>query len=250
MRARAGMTSSSVRKDLGETRTANGSRSLLRELAADERPRERLLRRGSESLSESELLAILLRTGGPGASAVDMARQILRRCGGLVGLPAASADSLRCRGVGPAKVATLLAAVEIGRRLARARLPARRPLDRPEMVAEYLSLRYQCSDQEVMGVLYVDTRQRLMGDREVYRGTLNRAAAEPRSLLKTGLLRDAAGLILFHTHPSGDPSPSPEDLAFTRRMAEAGDIVGVRLIDHLILGSAGRWVSLRQRGAW
>jgi DNA repair protein RadC len=101
-----------------------------------------------------------------------------------------------------------------------------------------------------MGALFLDTRNRLLAESEVYRGTLNRAAVEPRGLLKEALLRGAAGLVLFHTHPSGDPSPSAEDLAFTRRLAEAGELVGVRLVDHLILGSAGRWVSLRQRGAW
>jgi DNA repair protein RadC len=101
-----------------------------------------------------------------------------------------------------------------------------------------------------MGALFLDTRNRLLGESEVFRGTLNRAAVEPRALLKQALLRDAAGLVLFHTHPSGDPAPSAEDLGFTRRMAEAGEIVGIRMVDHLILGSGGRWVSLRRRGGW
>ncbi len=224
--------------------------TLIRELTAAERPRERLLHHGAHTLSDGELVAILLRTGRSGRSAVDLARELLVDAGGLTGLVGAAPENLRRRGLGPAKAAAVLAAVEVGRRLARSRLPARRPLDRPALVAEYLALRYTRSDQEVMGVLYLDTRQRLMGESEIYRGTLNRAAAEPRSLLKGGLLRDAAGIVLFHTHPSGDPTPSAEDLAFTRRVAEAGDIVGVRLVDHLILGDAGRWVSLRQRGAW
>jgi DNA repair protein RadC len=101
-----------------------------------------------------------------------------------------------------------------------------------------------------MGALYLDTRNRLLGEDETYRGTLNRAAVEPRALLRRGLELAAAGLLLFHTHPSGDPSPSAEDLAFTRRLAEAGDIVGIRLVDHLVLGAGGAWVSLRQRGGW
>ncbi len=233
-----------------EDRTSAAPSTSIRELSPAERPRERLLAHGSQTASDAELVAILLRTGRPGYSAVDVARELLSECGGLVGLLGALPESLRRRGLGPAKASALLAAVEVGRRLAKARLPSRRPLDRPESVAEYLVLRYSRRDQEIMGALYLDTRQRLIGEREVYRGTLNRAAAEPRSLLKSGLLRDAAGLILFHTHPSGDPSPSPEDIAFTRRMVEAGEIVGVRLIDHLILGDSGRWVSLRKRGAW
>jgi DNA repair protein RadC len=205
---------------------------------------------GSEVLTDSELVAILIRTGRPGQSAVDLGRELLSQCGGLVGLLGVVPQSLMRSGLGPAKASSLLAAVEVGRRLARARLPTRQPLDRPGAVAEYLALRYSRRDQEVMGVLYLDTRQRLMAEAEIFRGTINRAAAEPRSILKRGLLQDAAGFILFHTHPSGDPTPSAEDLSFTRRVAEAGDIVGVRLIDHLIIGGAGRWVSLRKRGAW
>jgi DNA repair protein RadC len=222
----------------------------IRELDPGERPRERLLEHGSEVLTDGELVAILLRTGRRGESAVDLSRGLLASCGGLIGLLAAMPQSLLRCGLGPAKAAALLAAVEIGRRLARARLPTRLPLDRPEAVADYLALTYSRRDQEVMGVLYLDTRQRLMGQEEVFRGTLNRAAAEPRTILKRGLLQDAAGFVLFHTHPSGDPTPSAEDLAFTRRVADAGDIVGVRLVDHLILGGSGRWVSLRKRGAW
>lgn len=120
----------------------------------------------------------------------------------------------------------------------------------PAAVASYLALRYGVNDQEVMGALYVDTRNRLLKEVELYRGTVNRCAVEPRLILKGGLLAGACGMVVFHTHPSGDPSPSLEDIAFTRRLAEAGDLVGVKLIDHMVLGGVGRWVSLRERGAW
>lgn len=223
---------------------------VVREMPKEERPRERLLRHGSHVLSDAELLAVLLRTGRPGTSVLDLAREILEGSGGLLGLLGASPESLQAKGLGPAKVAGLLAAVEIGRRLARAQFSDRQPLSRPSQVASYLALRYRLRDQEVMGALFLDSRNRLMGEREIFRGTLNRAAAEPREILKEGLLRGAAGIVLFHTHPSGDPSPSAEDLLFTRRMADAGEVVGIRLVDHLILGSGGRWVSLRERGAW
>jgi DNA repair protein RadC len=219
-------------------------------MARAERPRERLLENGSRSLSDAELVALVLRTGWRGASVLSLARQLLEAWGGLAGLVGAEPESLRSSGLGPAKLAGLLAAVEIGRRLARARLPERRPLSHPAAVASYLTLRYSLKDQEVMGALFVDARNRLIAEAEIFRGTLNRAAVEPRTILKRGLLHDAGALILFHTHPSGDPSPSAEDLAFTRRMADAGEVVGLRLIDHLVLGSAGRWVSLKQRGAW
>jgi len=194
---------------------------------------------------------VLLGTGRRGESVVDLARRLLREEGGLAGRVGATPQGLMSRsGLGPAKTSSLLAAVELSRRIARSSFPDREPLTRPEAVARYLSITYGLQDQEVMGGLYLDTRNRLIGESEVFRGTLNRASVEPRPLLKRCLLSNAAGLVLFHTHPSGDPSPSAEDLAFTRRMAEAGEIVGVRLVDHLILGSAGRWTSLRQRGAW
>lgn len=220
------------------------------ELAADERPRERLLEHGAGGLAESELLAILLRTGRRGQSAVELARELLARHGGLAGVAEQRPDTLGCPGLGPAKRATVLAAIEIGRRLARAELPERYPLDRPQSVARYLGLRYEVSGQEIMGALYLDTRNRLLHDDAVYRGTLSRAAVEPRALIKIGLNRDAAGMILFHTHPSGDPTPSVEDLAFTRRVDSACEVMGLRLLDHLILGNGGRWLSLRQRGGW
>jgi DNA repair protein RadC len=100
-----------------------------------------------------------------------------------------------------------------------------------------------------MGALFLDIRSRLLGEREIYRGTLDRTAVEPREILRESLLRGAAGVIVFHTHPSGDPSPSQEDFAFTRRLRDAGDVLGVRLVDHLVLGSQERWVSLRELGA-
>jgi DNA repair protein RadC len=223
---------------------------LIRELPEDERPRERLLAAGPAALSDAELLGVLLRTGRPGASAVDLGRELLRASGGLSGLLGAGSSGLRRAGLGAAKAAAVLAAIEIGRRLARGQMPEREPLGHPAAVARYLALRFSLPDQEVMGALFLDTRHRLLGESDVYRGTLNRAAVEPRGLLKEALLRGAAGLILFHTHPSGDPSPSAEDLMFTRRLAEAAETLGLRLMDHLILGASGAWTSLKQRGAW
>jgi DNA repair protein RadC len=201
---------------------------LIRELATDERPRERLLAHGGAALSDSELVAVLLRTGRQGASVLELARELLAGHGGLAGLVGANPAMLRRNGLGDAKLATLLAALEVGARMARAQLPEREPLVHPAAVARYLQLRYGRGDQEVMGALFLDVRQRLLAEREVYRGTLQRTAVEPRGLLKEALVRGAAGLIVFHTHPSGDPSPSAEDLQFTRRLSDAGDTVGVR----------------------
>jgi len=120
----------------------------------------------------------------------------------------------------------------------------------PSIIASHLALKYGMSGQEVMGALYLDTRNRLAAERELYRGTVNRMAVEPRKILQDGLILGACGVVVFHTHPSGDPSPSPEDIAFTRRLAEGGELVGVKLVDHIIVGAVGRWVSLRERGVW
>jgi DNA repair protein RadC len=222
----------------------------IRELPEGERPRERLLQHGGSSLSDSELLAVLLRTGRVGVSALQMAMDVLRENGGLAGLLTATPHSLRRSGLGAAKAAALLAAVEVGRRLAREQLLDHEPLTRPVDVARYLAIRYQTCDQEVMGALFLDARNRLLGEREMFRGTISRISVEPREILRECLQRGAAAIYLFHTHPSGDPSPSAEDLLFTRRMVEAAEIVGLRLADHVVLGHRGRWVSLKEKSAW
>ncbi len=226
------------------------STSLLKKMAPDELPRERLLRLGGAALSDAELLAVLLRTGIPGTSAIELGHEVLAEQGGLNGLLMSDGAALKRPGLGPAKAATLLAAIELSRRLARTQVPRRDLLDRPDLVANYLSLRYVQQDQEVMGALYLDVRNRLIAERDIYRGTVSRAAVEPRVILKEALLRSASSFILFHTHPSGDPSPSAQDLSFTRRLSDAGELLGIRLVDHLILGSSGRWISLGRRGAW
>jgi DNA repair protein RadC len=222
----------------------------MRQLPTQERPRERLLHHGSAALSDAELLAILLRTGRPGVPVMQVARELLRERGGLQGLPGLTFTTLRRRGIGAAKAASVLAAVELGCRLARNDMPDRRPMSRPETVANYLTIRYASPDQEVLGALFLDLRHRMIGEKELFRGTLSRAAAEPRAVLREALVRGAASLILFHTHPNGEPLPSNEDVAFTQRMIAAGEAVGVRLVDHVILGADGRWLSMRQRQAW
>ncbi len=218
-----------------------------RRAGRDESPIQRLWRRGLRALSDSELVSLLLRTGAAGRSALETAQEMLGDHGlaGLLQLDEINRGPQR--GVGEAKAASVLAAVELGRRLTRLQMPQRRPLDNTQRVADYLWLRYHQCDQEVVGALYLDVRDRLMGEREHYRGSISRAAVEPRAILKAAVVQNAAAFILFHTHPSGDPAPSVEDLAFTRQLTNAGEELGISLLDHLILGTGGRFVSLKQR---
>ena len=223
--------------------------SLIRDMPREERPRQRLLRGGGDALSHAELLSLVLGSGCRDVCPLGLARELLEERGGLLGLVGVTQEVLRRRGLGEAKAAAVMAALELARRLAEEEVPDRDPLERSGAVARYLVLRYAVQGQEVMGALFVDVRQRLIGETELYRGTLSRASVEPREVFLQALVCGAASVVLWHTHPSGDPTPSLEDLRMTRRMAEAGEALGVGLLDHLIVGHGGRWLSLRAEGA-
>jgi len=226
-------------------------RFTVREMPSEERPSDRLLTAGGEALSDAELVSILLKTGRAGVSSIELARELLEEVGGIHNLVGARDHELHRPGIGSAKAATLLASVELACRLSRETFEEHRPvLSRPAAVARYLHLRYRRNGQEILGAMYLDCRQRPIHSEVIYQGTLDRCAAEPRAILRTAILKNAKGFILFHTHPTGDPSPSAQDLTFTEALREAGTAVGVELHDHLILGAAGRWVSLRERGDW
>jgi len=215
---------------------------------SDETPLERLWRRGRRSLSDAELLSVFLRAGCSQAQSLEMARKVLAGAG-LAGLLYWEASKLLDKtGLGVAKVGTLLALAELVRRISYARMPQRQLMKDRDRVAGYLCLRYHQVHQEIMGALYLDTRSRLIEERVLYRGTIDRAAVEPRAVLLPALLCGAVGFILFHVHPSGDPSPSTDDLHFTRQLKRAASITGMELHDHLILGSGRRYVSLEARG--
>jgi len=216
----------------------------------DEPPRERLRRRGLRALCDAEVVALLLSAGRTDAGDLEQAREVLRH-GGLAGLLRLDESWLHRSDLGECRAAALLAGVELGRRLARVRVPERRPLKRPDLAADYLILRYQGCDQEIMGALYLDVRERLIAEREIYRGTLLRASVDYREILKQALYCGAVSFFLFHTHPSGDPTPSCDDMAFTWMVAEAAGALGISFLDHFVLGSRGRWVSIRaRRGSW
>jgi DNA repair protein RadC len=222
----------------------------IRDLPSEERPRERLLRLGPAALSNEELVSLLLRTGIPGESALDRARGLLAAHGGLAGLATVAPEELlRERGVGPTRAGAIAAALEIARRLPAETLGGRDLLHSPELVKEFLRASMNQADaQERTGALFLNARNRLLkNEPEIYRGTLDRAVVEPREILRRALLTKAAGVILYHNHPSGDPSPSREDREFTRRLSAASEAVGVRLLDHIVVGREG-CVSFREAG--
>ena len=221
----------------------------IKDLQPEDRPRERLARMGAAALSNEELLALLLGSGSRGESALDRARRLLATHGGLAGLAALTrAELVRERGIKGAKGAVLVAALEVGRRLAAGAISGRDLLNEPSLVKDYLRRARGDGTQERTGALFLNARNRLLqDDPEIYRGTLDRAVVEPREILKRALLANAAGVILYHNHPSGDPSPSREDREFTRRLAAAADSVGLRLLDHVVVGREG-CVSFRESG--
>ena len=218
------------------------------ELPPDERPRERMLAKGAASLSDVELLAVLLRTGSKGEAVLDLARRMLAEAGGLAGLAGQDlAELTRCSGVKAGKATVVAAALEVGRRLARLRLEARLRLDRPEAAAEFLQLRYAYERVEVFGCLTLNGRHHLVGEHLLHRGTRTHADVEPSEVFRKAIADNARALILWHSHPSGDATPSEDDLALTRQLAQGGRLIGIQVLDHLVIAGGG-WVSLRQRG--
>ncbi|MBI3177621.1 MAG: DNA repair protein RadC [Chloroflexi bacterium] len=218
------------------------------DMPTEDRPRERLAQSGAEALNTAELLAILLRTGLKGENAVRLAERLLNGNGGLVGLLRMSyADLCHVRGIGPAKAAQLKAAVELGRRLAAA-LPEERPvISSPADAARLLMYEMRSLVQEEVRVLLLDTRNRWMGTVPVYKGSLNTSMIRVGEVYREAVRQNAASIIVVHNHPSGDPSPSPDDVAVTRLMVEAGRLLDIPLHDHIVIGQQ-RFVSLKERG--
>lgn len=228
----------------------------LRELPRGERPRERLLRHGPGALSNAELLAILLRIGdaSTGRSALDLAREILalgaRRGGdesGLGFLVTAAVEELTgVKGIGFAKAVQLKAAVELGRRVAAASR-ARQTVTSPAEAHELLMEEMRHLDREEFRTILLDTKSGVISVEVVSIGTLSSAPVHPREIFKMAVRKNAAALILAHNHPSGDPTPTAEDVGVTRRLAEAGRVLGIEVLDHLVIGD-NRYISFRERG--
>jgi DNA repair protein RadC len=217
----------------------------MRGIAAHDRPRERLDRVGVAALGDHELLAIVLGHGHGHRSALELASALLESSGGLHGLARASAEELqRIGGIGAARAAQVLAAVELGRRTL-----SRMPRDRPQLLtsrdaAVYLMPEFGSCHVEQFGVVILDSKHRVLKTRLISVGSLDASVVHPREVFRAAVLGGAAAVVLFHNHPSGDPTPSPEDCELTRRLIAAGELMGIEVLDHVILAEL-RYVSMR-----
>ena len=226
----------------------------IQDLPATERPRERLMALGADSLKNSELIAILLRTGMKGASAVDIAEQLLQRYASLQSLAKASVpDICQVKGIGRDKAIALKSAFTLARRMA-AELRQESPvLDNPEVVADLMREDNRAYEVEQLQVLLLNTRRRLISVEKISQGTLDSVLVHPREVYKPAISASAAAIILVHNHPSGDPSPSEADIRATRDLIRAGQVLKIELLDHIILGRKTEqrhkdFVSLRELG--
>ena len=220
----------------------------MRSLAPHDRPREKLDRLGSSVLGDNELLAVVLGHGFHRESALDIANRVLAASGGVHGLTRLTDGQLRrVRGVGPAKAARILAAVELGRRTL-ARQPAERAqLGCPREVAGYLLPRHGSGPVERFGVVLLDTKHRVLRTVALSVGTLDASLVHPREVFRAAATGGAAAIVLFHNHPSGDPSPSADDIALTTRLIDAGVLMGIAVLDHLVLADA-KYYSFKESG--
>jgi DNA repair protein RadC len=220
----------------------------IRDWPAGERPREKLLARGATALSDAELLAIFLRTGISGKSAVDLARELLQAFGGLRPLLAAEHGAFcAAPGLGDAKYAQLQAVLEMGRRHLFEELAHGPALTSPATCRAYLQARLASHPNEVFACLFLDSRHRVIACEELFHGTINGASVHPREVVRRALAHNAAALILAHNHPSGVAEPSRADIQLTARLRDALALVDVRVLDHLVV-AAGDWASLAERG--
>ena len=221
---------------------------MIKELPADERPREKMKERGAQSLGNSELLAILLRTGNFQESALRIAENLLDRQGGLAGFGNATMEEFeQVKGVGEAKAITVMAAIELGRRVTTL-APAERAIIRtPDDVAALLMPRFRYETKESFIAILLSTKNHVLKTPVISVGSLNASIVHPRELFREAINASAAAVILAHNHPSGDPAPSPEDVSLTRKLVEAGKLLDIPVLDHIVLGD-GKYISFKEKG--
>src|ERR1700745_905897 len=212
----------------------------IREMPQDERPREKLLARGPDALTNPELIAILLRTGRRGMNVREVARELLNKYKSFAELTRCSVNELKAlkaiKGIGPAKALELVAAFNLGKRFAQEPL-FQQKLDSPELIHELLGREMRMLRTEALRVVLLDTRYRLMRVESVSVGSMNESIAHPREIFRPALTYSAYAVIVVHNHPSGDPSPSQTDHSLTRRLAEAAELLQIKLLDHIIIGA-------------
>lgn len=220
----------------------------IMDLEQSERPRERLARLGPQALSNAELIGILLRVGVEGENAVQVGQRLLAKYGGIRGLHRAEmAELTGAHGIGAAKAAGLKAAIELGRRLT-LEAPEERPsISSPADAAALVQYEMQALEKEHLRVILLDTRNHVIHIEDAFQGSVNSSVVRVAEVFTPAIRRNATSIIIVHNHPSGDPSPSPEDIAITRRMVEAGKLMEIAVLDHLIIGH-GRYVSMKEKG--
>jgi DNA repair protein RadC len=222
-------------------------RHLIRDMPADERPRERLRMRGAESLSNAELMAILLRTGIAGENAVRVAERVIAKVGGMRGLSRASYGELAAeKGMGGAKACQVLAAIELGKRVVHASPEERRFVKTPEDIYALLFADMALLEQEHLKVVLLTTRNEVVCVKDVYKGNIGSVVVHVGDVFRDAVREACPAIVAVHNHPSGDPAPSAEDAALTRRIIEAGNILGIEVVDHIVIARKG-FVSLRDR---
>jgi len=220
----------------------------IKNLPEEERPRERLARHGASVLSNAELLAILLRTGTKEESAISLAHRILVQEQGLRYLADINVEQLSAiNGIGKAKAAQIKAAIELGKRLAAFEPGADKPLKCPQDVAGLLMEEMRYLKKEHMKLVLLNVKCNLISVEEISVGSLNASIVHPREVFNPAIRKSSASIIMVHNHPSGDPSPSSEDISITARIAEAGKLIGIELVDHIIIGD-GKYISMKEKG--
>ena len=221
---------------------------VLKDIPAAARPREKLLTLGPAALADAELIALLLRTGLPGTSVLQLAQQLLDAFGGLRGLlQASAADLKRIKGLGPAKRAEITAVMELARRSLAQRLAQRTVLSSPQQVKDFLRLQLAHEGQEVFAVMFLDVQNQLIRFEDMFRGTLSQTSVYPREVVKRALALQASAVILAHNHPSGTAEPSRADEFLTQTLKQALQLIDVRVIDHLVVGG-DQAISFAERG--
>jgi DNA repair protein RadC len=220
----------------------------MKTVAPHDRPREKLQRAGVAALGDNELLAVVIGHGRANASALDLANGVLAAAAGLEGLARARHDELRrVSGIGAARAAQVLAAVELGRRTIVRGRGERLQVTSPRTVAEFLIPQYGARTVEQFGVVLLDTKHRVLRTTVLSVGTLDASIVHPREVFREATVGGAAAIVLFHNHPSGDPEPSRDDVVLTQRLVAAGVLMGIDVIDHIVLGDA-QYCSFRERG--